>query len=106
MISLGDFDKKLYILRGDKGILKVMKGSKEVLRCVKKPGLYSLEDEVVSGSTYFASLKPMSKIELLHMRLAHVSEMGLVKLRKYNMLGGAKSKRWSSANLVCSVNPA
>ena len=68
--------------------MKVMKGSKEFLRGVKKQGLYSLEAKVVSGSTNVSSKKPMSKRELWHMRLGHVSERGLVELVKHNLLGG------------------
>ena len=37
-----------------------MKGSKEVLRGVKKQGLYTLEAEVASGSVDAASTKPLS----------------------------------------------
>ena len=51
LISLGEFDKKGYVFQGEKSILRVMKGSKEVLRAVKKQGLYTLDAEVVSGST-------------------------------------------------------
>src|SRR3954467_7687941 len=69
-----------------------MKGSKEVLRGVKKQGLYTLEAEVVSGSTTVASMKPLSKTEIWHMRLGHVSERDLVELGKQNLLGGDKVK--------------
>ena len=64
LISLGEFDKKGYVFQGEKSILKVMKGSKEVLRGVKKQGLYTLEDEVVSGSADVTSIKPVSKTKL------------------------------------------
>ncbi|XP_050902779.1 uncharacterized protein LOC127115231 [Lathyrus oleraceus] len=71
LISLGEFDKKRYVLQGDKSILKVMKGSKEVLRGVKKQGLYTLEAEFVCGCADVASMKPLSKKEIWHMRLDH-----------------------------------
>lgn len=45
-IFLGEFDKKGYVFKGEQGILKVMKGSKEVLGGMKKQDLYTLEDEV------------------------------------------------------------
>ena len=67
-----------------------MKGSKEVLRGVKKQGLYTLEAEVASGSVDAASTKPLSNTEIWHMRLGHVSERGMVELRKQNLLGGDK----------------
>ena len=56
-----------------------MQGSKEVLRGVKKQGLYTLEVEVVSGLADVASTKPVSKTGLWHKRLGHVSERGLVE---------------------------
>ena len=93
MISLGEFDKKGYVFQGEKSILRVMKGSKEVLRGVKKQGLYTLVAEVVSGSTNVASTKPLSKTEIWHMRLGHVSERGLVELGKQNFLGGDKVEK-------------
>ena len=64
LFSLGEFNKKGYVFQGEKSILRVMKGSKEVLRGVKKQGLYTLEAKVVSGSIDVASTKPLSKIEI------------------------------------------
>src|SRR3954471_23054695 len=93
LLSLGEFDKNGYVFQGEKSILRVMKGSKEVLRGVKKQGLYTLEAEVVSGSTNVASTKPLSKTEIWHMRLGHVSERGLVELGKQNLLGGDKIEK-------------
>lgn len=78
----GEFDKKGYVFREEQGILKVIKGSKEVLRGRKKQGMFTLEAEVISGSADFASIKPVSKITLWHMRLVNVSERGLVELGK------------------------
>lgn len=63
------------------------------MRGGNKQGLYSLDDAVVSGSVDFASMKPMSKTELWHMRLGHVSEKGLVELGKQNLLGGDKVEK-------------
>src|SRR4051812_29728782 len=93
MLSLGEFDKKGYVFQGEKSILRVMKGSKEVLRCVNKQSLYTLEVEVINGSTNVESTKPLSKTEIWHMRLDHVSERGLVKLGKQNLLGGDKVEK-------------
>ena len=93
LISLGEVDRKGYVFQGEKSILRVMKGSKEVLRGVKKQGLYTIEAEDVSGSTNVASMKLMSKTGLWHMRLGHVSERGLVELGKQNLLGGDKVEK-------------
>ncbi|XP_058784728.1 uncharacterized mitochondrial protein AtMg00300-like [Vicia villosa] len=70
-----------------------MKGLKEVLRGIKKQGLYSLEVEVKSGSADIASLKHMKKTQLWHMRLGHVSEKDLVRLSKQNQLGVDKLEK-------------
>lgn len=78
LTSLGEFNKKGYIFKGGKSILREMKGSKEVLRGLKKQGLYTLKYKVISGSAYVGSTKPVSEIELWHKRLVHVSERGLV----------------------------
>ena len=64
LISLVEFNKKGYVFQGEKSIIRFMKGSKEVLRGVKKQGLYTLEAEVVSGLTNVASTKPLSKTEI------------------------------------------
>ncbi|XP_050895360.1 uncharacterized protein LOC127101977 [Lathyrus oleraceus] len=70
-ISLGESYKKGYVSNEEKSILRLMKGLKEVLRDVKKQGLYTLEAKVVSGSTYVASINPTSKTESWHKRLSH-----------------------------------
>src|ERR1044072_4008907 len=93
LISLGEFNKKGYVFQGEKIILRVMKGSKKVLRGVKKQDLYTLEAEVVSGLTNVTSTKPLSKTEIWHMRLGHISEKGLVELGKQNLLGGDKFEK-------------
>lgn len=72
---------------------KGKKGSKEVLIGIKRQGMYTLKDEVRSGSINVASTKPMSKTEPFHKRLGHVSEKGFVKLSKQNMLLGDKVEK-------------
>lgn len=69
-----------------------MKRSKEVLRGIKRQGLYAFKTEVVSGSENVASTKPLSNTELWHTRLIHVCERGLVELSKQNKLCGDKVK--------------
>lgn len=88
LISLGEFKKKGYVFKGEQGILRVMKGSKEVLRGIKKQGLYTLQAEVVSGSADVESIKLVLKTVLWHNRLGHVNAMGLVELSKQNLLCG------------------
>ena len=93
LISPGEFDKKGYVFQGDKSILKFMKGSKEVLRGVKKHSLYTLVDEVVTDSIDVPSMKPLLKTKIWHMRLGLVNERGLVELEKQNLLRRDKVKK-------------
>ena len=83
LISLGELDKKGYVFKGEQGLLKAVKGSMVVMKGIKKNGLYSLEGDIVIGSTTSISEKLVSKTELWHMRLGHVSEKGLIKLETY-----------------------
>jgi len=78
LISLGKLDRKGYLFRGENGTLEVMKDSRIVMRGVRKHGLYSLKGEVVVGLVASVSVRDMSRIELWHRRLGHVSESGLV----------------------------
>lgn len=50
LISLGEFDKRGYVFKGEKGILNVIKDSMVVMRGIMENGLYSVDGEVVIGS--------------------------------------------------------
>lgn len=63
------------------------------MRGVKKQGMYTLEDGVVSGSAYVASPRPVSKTGLWHNRLGRVNERDLVELSKQNLLYGDKVEK-------------
>jgi len=82
LISLGEFDKKGYVFKGEKGILNVVKDSMVVMRGIMENGLYSVDGEVVIGSAATATGRVLSKTELWHMRLGHVSEKRLIELAK------------------------
>ena len=82
LISLGELDRKVYLFRCKNGTLEVMKDSRIVMKGVRKHGLYSLEGEIVVGSIALVSVRDMSRTELWHRRLGHVSEKGLVELCK------------------------
>ena len=55
-------------------IKNVVKDSMAVMRGIMENGLYSEDGEVVIGSTATATGRVLSKTELWHMRLDHVSE--------------------------------
>ena len=52
------------------------------MKGMQKNGLYSLIGEVVMGPVAIVSVKRLSKIELWHKRLGHVSERWLIELGK------------------------
>lgn len=100
LIFLGKLDKKGYVVKGDHNNLRVMKGSKEVLRSIKRRGLYILEAGVVSGSAYVASIKHMLKTGPWHKRVGYVNERGLAELSKQNLLCGDNVKKMEFCVLV------
>ena len=63
------------------------------MKGMQKNGLYSLIGEVVMGPVAIVSVKRLSKIELWHKRLGHVSERGLIELEKQNLLCGDKVEK-------------
>ena len=93
LILLGELDKKGYLFRGENDILEVMKDSRIITRGVRKHDLYSLEGKVVAGLIASGFVRDMSRIELWHRRLGHVSERGLVELSKQGMLCGDKVEK-------------
>ena len=93
LISLSEFDKQGYVFKGENGVLKVLKGSMIFMKGMQKNSLYSFIGEVVMGSTTVVSVKRLSKTELWHRRLGHMSERGLIELGKQNLLCGDKVEK-------------
>lgn len=93
IISLGELNKKRYMFKGEQGVLKIIEGLKEVMRSIKRNGLYSLEAKIVTGSTAITSKKSLTKTKLWHMRLSHVIEKRLIELGKQNQLCGDKAEK-------------
>jgi len=105
LISLGELDRKGYLFRDENGTLEVMKDSRIVMRGVRKHGLYSLEGGVVAGSVASVSVRDMSRIELWHRRLGHVSERGLMELCKQGLLCDDKVEKLNFFEHVFMVRP-
>ena len=93
LISLGEFDKRGYVFKGEKRILNVVKDSVVVMRGVMENDPYSVDGEVVIGSTATATGRVLSKTELWHMRLGHVSEKRLIELAEQELLCGDRMER-------------
>ena len=90
LISLGVLDSNGYCYKAQNGVLKVMKGSMVVLKAEKRNGLYLLDGVAIIGTAAVVAPKILDKTTLWHMRLAHVSEKGLMELSKQRLLCGDK----------------
>ncbi|KAL5562397.1 hypothetical protein UlMin_032144 [Ulmus minor] len=77
--------------QGEKGLLKVSKGSLVVMKGVKDRSLYLLQGSTVIGmaATVMESGKN-SLASLWHKRLGHVSERGMHELEKQGLFGSDK----------------
>ena len=72
---------------------RVQKGSMIFMKGMQKNGMYSLIGALVMGSAATVSVIRLSKTELWHRRLGHVSERGLIELGKQNLLCGDKVEK-------------
>ncbi|KAL5544596.1 hypothetical protein UlMin_008380 [Ulmus minor] len=77
--------------QGEKGVLKVSKGSLVVMKGVKDKSLYLLQGSTVIGmAATVTELGKNSSVSLWHKRLGHVSERGLHELEKQGLFGSEK----------------
>ena len=84
LISLSALDDKGYKYSGGGGVLKVTKGSLVVMKgdIKKANGLYYLRGTTISGNAAPVVSNELSDCDaanLLHMRLGHMSELGLAE---------------------------
>ena len=88
LISLGMFDQHGFSWKGEKGFLKVSKGSLVVMKGVKDRSLYLLQGSTVIGmATTMMELGKNSLAILWHKRLGHVSERGMHEIEKQGLFG-------------------
>ncbi|KAG8478549.1 hypothetical protein CXB51_028301 [Gossypium anomalum] len=91
LISLSTLDSKGYRYTAKSGVLKISKGSLVVMKGQRKTAkLYVLQGSTVTGDAAVASssLSDDDITKLWHMRLGHMSENGMVELRKRGLLDG------------------
>ena len=91
IISLSTLDTKGYKYSGEGGVLKVSKGSLVVMKAdIKSVNLYHLRGTTISCNVAVisSSLSDSDATNLWHMRLGHMSEIGLTKLSKRGLLDG------------------
>ena len=85
LISLSTLDGKGYKYSGGDGVLKVSKGSLIVMKGdLKSVKLHRLHGTTITGDAAVISISLSSSdaTNLWHMRLGHMSELGLVVLTK------------------------
>ena len=90
-ISLSTLDLKGYKYSAGGGVMNVSIGSLVVMKGdLKSANLYLLRGTTILGSvaTISKSLSDSDATKLWHMRLGHMSELGLVELSKRGLLDG------------------
>nr|AAL75759.1 Putative pol polyprotein [Oryza sativa Japonica Group]AAL91607.1 Putative pol polyprotein [Oryza sativa Japonica Group]AAP51772.1 retrotransposon protein, putative, Ty1-copia subclass [Oryza sativa Japonica Group] len=91
LISLSTLDAEGYKYSGSGGVVKVSKGSLVyIIGDMNSANLYVLRGSTLHGSVTAAAVTKdePSKTNLWHMRLGHMSELGMAELMKRNLLDG------------------
>nr|ABA96191.1 retrotransposon protein, putative, Ty1-copia subclass [Oryza sativa Japonica Group] len=91
LISLSTLDAEGYKYSGSGGVVKVSKGSLVyMIGDMNSTNLYVLRGSTLHGSITAAAVSKdePSKTNLWHMRLGHMSELGMAELMKRNLLDG------------------
>nr|ABA97637.1 retrotransposon protein, putative, Ty1-copia subclass [Oryza sativa Japonica Group] len=91
LISLSTLDAEGYKYSGSGGVVKVSKGSLVyMIGDMNSANLYVLRGSTLHGSVTAAAVTKdePNKTNLWHMRLGHMSELGMAELMKRNLLDG------------------
>jgi len=86
LISLGTLESHGCRYLAEGGVLKVSKGALVLLKAIRCDSLYVLQGSTVTSSTVVVSPKK-DNTKLWHMRLGHMSEKGILVLKKKGHLG-------------------
>ena len=82
ILSIGMMDKDGYIIKIDKGIIKVYKSVMVIMKGLLSIDLYSLIGNIVLGYATLVIDTEQDHTKLYHLRIGHISDRGLAKLGK------------------------
>nr|KYP37885.1 Retrovirus-related Pol polyprotein from transposon TNT 1-94 [Cajanus cajan] len=80
LISLG-----MLVFNGESDAIVIKRGSKQIMKGIRKDGLYRLQGKTIVNSA--------NSIRLWHLRLSHISEKGLEELHKQGLLKGTNYEK-------------
>ncbi|KAH9658397.1 hypothetical protein KPL70_023479 [Citrus sinensis] len=87
LISIGMLDQTGCIIKAEKGVLRVIKGSMVIMKGIKQNGLYVMDGHTAVGEASVTDSK-LNRSMLWHLRMGHMSERGLRELQKQGVFGG------------------
>ena len=91
LLSVGQMGMQDYSMLFERGIWKMKKGSRLIVKGTKKGTLYCLHGTALSGK-FIAMAGVNSYMELWHKRLGHMSQKGLTKLCNLHKLDAKGTK--------------
>lgn len=89
LISIGMLDQMGCIVKDERGVLRVIKGSMVITKGRKVNGFYVMEGQTTIGEASVTN-SGENKTRLWHLRLGHMSEKGLKELQKQGVFGNDK----------------
>lgn len=93
LISFGMLDQAGFTIKSEGGILKVYKGTSQILQGIGSNGLYKLQGKIITNSASLISVTNDISTKIWHCRLAHVSERGLEELYKQGLMGNGNFEK-------------
>ena len=95
LISLGTLDSQGCKFSTQAGVLKVSKSALTMIKGKLMNGLYLLQGSIIVGavSISYSSNLDLDIAHLWHIRLGHMSEIGMTILSKHGLLDGLKIRK-------------
>ena len=81
LISIGMLDQTCCVIKAEKCVLRVIKGSMVIMKGIKQNGLYVMDGHTTVGEASVTDSRG-NRSMLWHLRMGHMSERGLRELQK------------------------